>query len=106
MVAALRESAGQADVHGYAPFRGLARLRESIVGRYLELYGVELDPEREVAIVPGTKAAIVELALSLAERGDAILLPDPYYPDYPSGIALAGAEIGLLPLDPAAVLGT
>ena len=29
-----------------------------------------------------------------------MLLPDPYYPDYPSGIALAGAELGLLPLDP------
>ena len=50
-------------------------------------YGVELDPDREVAIVPGTKTAILELALALAESGDRILLPDPYYPDYPSGIA-------------------
>jgi L-glutamine---4-(methylsulfanyl)-2-oxobutanoate aminotransferase len=100
VAAALRESAARSDVHGYAPFRGLARLRESIVARYLEVYGVELDPDREVAVVPGTKAALVELALALASRGDTILLPDPYYPDYPSGIALAGAEIGLLPLDP------
>ena len=66
------------------------------------VYGVELDPEREVAVVPGTKTAIVELALALAERGDTILLPDPYYPDYRSGLALAGADVGLLPLDPAA----
>ena len=56
------------------------------------MYGVELDPEREVALVPGTKTAIVELALALAEEGDTILLPDPYYPDYPSGAALAGAH--------------
>ena len=36
------------------------------------VYGVELDPEREVAIVPGTKTAIVELALALgrARRHD------------------------------------
>ena len=102
VVSALREAAAAPEVHGYAPFRGLARLRESIAARYRDVYGVELDPEREVAIVPGTKAAIVELALSLASRGDTILLPDPYYPDYPSGIALAGAEVGLLPLDPAA----
>ena len=38
--------------------------------------------------------------LALAERGDTVLLPDPGYPDYPSGIALAGATQGLLPLDP------
>ena len=102
VVEALREAAGRDDEHGYAPFRGLPRLREAITRRYATLYGVELDPEREVAVVPGTKTAIVELALALAERGQTILLPDPYYPDYPSGIALAGAAMGLVPLDPAA----
>jgi aminotransferase len=102
VVEALREAAAGPDVHGYAPFRGLPRLREAIVHRYRTEYGVELDPEREVAVVPGTKTAILELALVLAERDHTVLLPDPYYPDYPSGIALAGAEMALLPLDPAA----
>jgi aminotransferase len=80
----------------------LPALREAIARRYLEVYGVELDPEREVAVVPGTKTAIVELSMAIAQRGDTILLPDPYYPDYPSGVGMAGAELGLLPLDPAA----
>jgi aminotransferase len=101
VVEALRRAANRPDVHGYSPLRGLPPLREAIAQRYAELYGVELDPVHEVAVVPGTKAAIVELALSLAQRGDTILLPDPYYPDYPSGVALAGAELGLMPLDPA-----
>ncbi len=100
-VEALREAASRPTVHGYAPFRGLPRLREAIARRYRDVYGVELDPDREVAVVPGTKTAIVELALVLAEDGQTILLPDPYYPDYPSGPALAGAEISLLPLDAA-----
>ena len=101
VVDALQRAAARPDVHGYAPFRGLPRLREAIAGRYRDVYGVELDPEREVAVVPGTKTAIVELALCVAQRGDLILLPDPCYPDYYSGVALAGAELGLLPLDPA-----
>jgi aminotransferase len=102
VVEALREAATRPTVHGYAPFRGLPRLREAIARRYRDVYGAELDPDREVALVPGTKTAIVELALALAHEGQTVLLPDPYYPDYPSGPALAGAELGLLPLDPAA----
>jgi aminotransferase len=102
VIEALVESAREqtARVHGYAPFSGLPELRRALADRYANEYGVELDPEREVAVVPGTKSALVELILCLAERGDTVLLPDPYYPDYPSGIALAGAELGLLPLDP------
>ena len=93
VVEALAETAARPDAHGYAPIRGLARTKEAIARRYSAVYGVELDPEREVAIVPGTKTAIIELALSLADEGDRILLPDPFYPDYPSGPALAGAQL-------------
>jgi aminotransferase len=102
VVEALREAGARADGHGYAPFRGLPRLREAIAGRYRRVYGVELDPEREVGVVPGTKTAIVELAMALAQEGETIVLPDPYYPDYRSGLALAGADATLLPLDPSA----
>ena len=96
LAAAARDPAA----HGYPPFRGIPELREAVAARYRDVYGVELDPEREVAVVPGTKTAIVELALCLAGRGDAIVLPDPGYPDYTSGVALAGARELRVPLDP------
>ena len=104
VIEALVRSARDASaaVHGYAPFAGLPELRAAIADRYRDVYGVELDPEREVAVVPGTKSALVELVLVLAERGDTVLLPDPFYPDYPSGVALAGATLGHVRLDPAA----
>ena len=66
VVEALREAAARPTVHGYAPFRGLPRMNEAIAARYRDVYGVELDPEREVAIVPGTKTAVVELGLAPA----------------------------------------
>jgi len=100
VVEALVDSARRPDVHGYAPIRGLARTREAIAGRYRDVYGVELDPEREVAVLPGTKTGIVELSLVLADEGDTVLLPDPYYPDYPSGPGFAGARLATFPLDP------
>jgi aminotransferase len=101
VVEALTRAAERPDVHGYAPFRGLPELREAVAQRYQEHYGVTLDPDSEVALVPGTKTAIVELSLVLADEGQVVVLPDPYYPDYPSGPALADARIGYVPLDPA-----
>jgi aminotransferase len=97
----LAETAREQRAHGYPPFRGLPELRAAIAERYRTVYGVELDPDTEVAVVPGTKTALVELALVLAERGSRILLPDPGYPDYPSGVALAAARLDPLPLDAA-----
>jgi aminotransferase len=100
VVERLAEVAQEQRAHGYPPFRGLPELREAIAERYSTHYGVELDPAREVAVVPGTKTALAELALVLAERGTTILVPDPGYPDYPSGVALAGARLESLRLDP------
>jgi L-glutamine---4-(methylsulfanyl)-2-oxobutanoate aminotransferase len=99
VIDALAEAANQPSAHGYPPFRGLPALREAIAARYSDVYGVEVDPDTEVTIMPGTKTAICELALVTAERGQTIVLPDPYYPDYPSGPALAGAATGYVPLD-------
>jgi aminotransferase len=87
-------------VHGYPPFDGHADLRAAIAERYRADHGVEIDPEREVAVVPGTKTGIMLACLATAQDGDAILLPDPGYPDYVSGAALAGARVVALPLRP------
>jgi aminotransferase len=89
-------------VHGYPPFDGHRELREAIAQRYATDHGVALDPDREVAVVPGTKTGIMLACVAAAGRGDTILLPDPGYPDYPSGVALAGASAGVLPLDASA----
>ena len=89
-----------ARVHGYAPFAGLRKLKEAVAERYRDVYRVALDPEREVAILPGTKTALVDFALCVAERGSTIVLPDPGYPDYFSAVALAGARVAALPIEP------
>jgi L-glutamine---4-(methylsulfanyl)-2-oxobutanoate aminotransferase len=102
VIDALARAANDDSAHGYPPFRGIPELKEAVAARYRDVYGVELDPEREVAVVPGTKTAIVEVAMCLAERGSTILLPDPGYPDYTSGVALAGAREGRVRLDPEA----
>jgi aminotransferase len=100
VAAALDEWARRPDVHGYAPFTGLPELKEAIAARYRDVYGVELDPVREVAVLPGSKTGLMEFAQVCVERGGTIVLPDPGYPDYFSAVALAAARLGTLPIAP------
>jgi aminotransferase len=104
-IEALRAAALETDtitVHGYPPFQGHPDLRAAIADRYLADHGVELDPDREIAVVPGTKTGIMLATLAAAGEGDGVLLPDPGYPDYRSAVALAGAREVPLPLDASA----
>jgi aminotransferase len=104
-IEALREAALEIDtvaVHGYPPFAGQPDLRRAIAERYRADHGVELDPDREVAVVPGTKTGIMLATLAAAGPRDGVLLPDPGYPDYHSAVALAAAREVPLPLDPSA----
>src|ERR671931_1626843 len=93
VVHALATAAARPDVHGYAPFAGLTELKEAIAVRYRDVYGVEIDPTREVAVLPGTKTGLMEFALCAVERGGTIVLPDPGYPDYFSAVSLARARV-------------
>src|SRR3954451_18270736 len=97
---ALAEWARRPDVHGYAPFAGLPELKQAIAARYRDVYGVEVDPLREVAVLPGSKTGLMEFAQVTTEHGGTIVLPDPGYPDYFSAVALAGAQLATLPIAP------
>jgi aminotransferase len=95
---ALDRAARRPDTHGYAPFAGLPALKEAVAARYRDVYGVEVDPVTEVAVLPGSKTGLMEFAQTCVEDGDTIVLPDPGYPDYRSAVALADAKLEFLPL--------
>jgi aminotransferase len=84
--------------HKYPPFRGFPFLKEAVAKRYLEDYGVELNPVTEIAVLFGGKSGLIEISQCLLNPGDVCLVPDPGYPDYWSGVALAGAEMAFMPL--------
>ncbi|WP_207942542.1 aminotransferase [Enterococcus sp. DIV2402] len=86
--------------HKYSQFRGNQFFKQAAADFYLEHYGVTLDPETEIAVMGGSKIGLVELPLALLNPGDRLLLPDPGYPDYLSGVVLAQIEKELLPLLP------
>ncbi|WP_028399488.1 pyridoxal phosphate-dependent aminotransferase [Ectobacillus panaciterrae] len=98
IVKALQLAAEEPLHHKYPPFRGQPSLKEAIAVFYEREYGVKLNPETEVAVLFGGKAGLVELPVCFTEPGDTVLVPDPGYPDYWSGAALAKAKMEMMPL--------
>lgn len=98
IVEALQNAAANPLYHKYPPFSGYSFLKEAVATRYKEDYGVELDPATEVAILFGGKTGLVEISQCFLNLGDICLVPDPGYPDYWSGVALAGASMEFMPL--------
>ncbi|MFC0189172.1 pyridoxal phosphate-dependent aminotransferase [Fictibacillus aquaticus] len=98
IVKAVQEAAGNPQYHKYSPFRGYDFLKKAACEFYLREYGVKLDPEKEVAVLFGGKAGLVEISQCFLNAGDTALVPDPGYPDYLSGIAMANAKTHFMPL--------
>jgi aminotransferase len=98
IVKALQEAAEDPRNHKYSPFRGHSFLKKAVSAFYEREYGVKIDPETEVAILFGGKAGLVEIPQCLLNPGDTVLVPDPGYPDYWSGVELAQARMETMPL--------
>lgn len=84
--------------HKYPPFQGRRELKAAIAHWYKQEFDVELDPDEEVAILFGSKTGLVEICQVLLNPGDVALVPDPGYPDYWSGVAVADGRMVMMPL--------
>ncbi|MEW9503138.1 pyridoxal phosphate-dependent aminotransferase [Jeotgalibacillus marinus] len=98
IVERLKQAAENPVNHKYSPFRGMDYLKKAVATFYKREYDVEIDPVTEVAVLFGGKAGLVEIPQCLANPGDTVLVPDPGYPDYWSGVSLAEAKMHMMPL--------
>ncbi|MGY0692570.1 aminotransferase class I/II-fold pyridoxal phosphate-dependent enzyme [Virgibacillus sp. FSP13] len=85
--------------HRYSPYSGSAEFKEAVAEFYQSHYGVDLDPDTEILALIGSKEGIANLIQAVINPGDAVLVPDPGYPVYRTGVHLAGGESVRLPLD-------
>lgn len=95
----LCEQSRRSDTHSYQSYTGIPELREAFARWYLRHYGVELDPQREIQPLIGSKEGILHISLAFLNKGDGVLVPDPGYPTYTSVSRLAEAEIFTYDLD-------
>ncbi|KQP81468.1 pyridoxal phosphate-dependent aminotransferase [Aeromicrobium sp. Leaf291] len=85
-VAALRGGANQ-----YAPGPGVPDLRLAVAEHQRRWYGLEVDPETEVAVTTGATEAIAAAVLGIVEAGDEVIVLEPYYDSYVAVLQMAGA---------------
>ena len=73
-------------------------LLEAAAQWYQRRYGVHLDPATQITSVLGSQEGLSHIGLSILDEGDVVLLPEPCYPVFADGAALAGAELHYMPL--------
>ncbi len=98
IVEELREQAGRPENHRYPSYQGSRRFREAVATWFRSRFGVELDPDREVLALIGSKEGIAHLPLAFLDPGEVALVPDPGYPVYRTAVILSGGRPVDLPL--------
>jgi len=93
VIAALNEQAQKPDTHAYQGYKGIPALRQAIASFYKRYYRVELDPEKEVLPLIGSKEGIMHICMTYLQEGDEALVPNPGYPTYRSAVNLSGATV-------------
>ncbi len=99
----VREAAIYSIEEGYTSYtsnKGLAELRQDISHYLKRKYSLDYDPNDEILITVGVSEAF-DLALrAIINRGDKILIPEPYYVSYGPLVTLAGGRPVFIKTDP------
>jgi len=75
----------------YTPAAGTPELRQALAERYARDYGASWEAA-DVAVTVGAKGALFQLALTLFEAGDEVILPTPAWVSFEEQIRFTGAE--------------
>ena len=94
-VAAMRAGHNQ-----YPPAIGIEPLRRAIADHQRRFYDLSYDADTEVLVTAGATEAIAATVLALCEPGDEVIAFEPMYDSYSACIAMAGAVVRPVVLQP------
>ena len=98
IVKRMQEEVAKPRNHTYPPDEGLKEFREAVADYYLRRHGVELDPQKEIVPLIGSKEGIAYISFCFTDPGDVNLVPYPGYPVYGIGTIFAGGVPQFMPL--------
>jgi methionine aminotransferase len=83
----------------YAPMAGLLELRTAIASKIDHMYGVDVDPDREICVTAGATQALFTAIQAFVGQGDEVIIFEPAYDSYLPSIQLAGGTVISYPLE-------
>ena len=89
-----------ADVNQYAITWGAKSLRAAIARQMRESQGIEVDPEKEIVVCCGSTEAMIATLLAVCNKGDEVVVFEPYYENYGPDAILSGAKPRFVSLRP------
>jgi len=98
IIDAMKKALEDAGNHHYAFDAGLPEFRNEIKTWFSKRFNVELDPDKEIYPLIGSKEGLAHLPLGIINPKDKVLLTDPAYPAYRPSIEFAGGNITSIPL--------
>lgn len=100
VITALKEALKIKGIHKYSKWdlEIETNLRKAIAKWYEGRFGVELDPDKEVIPLIGSKEGIAHLSLAFLNNDDLALVPSPAYPVHFNGVIMAGGILYNIPL--------
>lgn len=98
IIDALDKAARDPSNHQYPSYEGKLTFRTAVAEWYRKTFGVDLDPQKEVLTLIGSKEGIAHAPLAFINPGDLALIPDPAYPVYRTAVSFAGGTSVIMPL--------
>lgn len=98
IIEAIKKAAEDPANHRYPSYSGMNDFKYAVSEWYKDRFDVELEPEKEVVSLIGSKEGIAHLPLAFINPGDLALVPTPAYPVYSTATLFAGGESFFMPL--------
>jgi aminotransferase len=89
-----------ADVNQYAITWGAKSLRNAIAGQMQEWQGIAVDPETQITVCCGSTEAMISTLLAVCNKGDEVVIFEPFYENYGPDSVLSGAKPVFVKLRP------
>jgi aspartate/methionine/tyrosine aminotransferase len=85
--------------HAYKPVQGLPELLAALRTKHLAENGFDPTRGRAVVVTAGGNMGFMNAVLAIADPGDEIILPTPYYFNHEMAVAIANCKAVLVPTD-------
>jgi aspartate/methionine/tyrosine aminotransferase len=89
-----------ADVNQYAITWGAKNLRNAIARQMQEWQGIAVDPETQITVCCGSTEAMISTLLAVCNKGDEVVIFEPFYENYGPDSVLSGAKPVFVKLRP------